>query len=58
MFIIAPIIRMIRRGGYSGISMLIVISFGKNPVRGGMPLIDIINRGIIRDIFLCELQDV
>lgn len=42
----APVIRIIRSIGYCGISILIVINFGKNPVNGGIPLMDIIIRGM------------
>jgi hypothetical protein len=38
--------------GYRGRSRLIVMSFGKNPVSGGIPLIDRIIRGAIVDIML------
>lgn len=52
----APTIRMSRSIGYSGINILIVRSLGKNPVSGGMPLIDRIIIGIYRNKFLCDEQ--
>jgi len=52
----APMINNKIRVGYNGINRSIVISFGKKPLRGGIPLIDIIIIGIINDIWLYELQ--
>jgi len=50
MFIIAPMTRIIKVMGYGGRRYIITISFGKNPVRGGSPLIErIINGMMIRD---------
>jgi len=50
MFIIAPMINMIIKVGCIGIRRSMVISFGKNPLRGGIPLIDIIIIGIMIDM--------
>lgn len=51
----APIIRIIVRVGYRGSRRLIVINLGKNPVSGGIPLIDIIMRGMMMyNIFILE----
>lgn len=38
--------------------MFIVINFGKKPVRGGIPLIDMIIKGVIMANALWELQAV
>lgn len=48
----APIIKIINSIGCSADIILMVISLGKNPDSGGIPLIDKINKGIIRDKFL------
>lgn len=58
MFIIAPIIKIVNRAGYSGISINMVINLGKNPVNGGMPLIDRISKGADKRMCLCVLQAV
>jgi hypothetical protein len=52
MFIMAPMINRSKRAGYMGIRRSTVISFGKNPLRGGIPLIDIIIMGIMNGMKL------
>lgn len=56
----APMIKIIKVIGYGGRRYIITISFGKNPVSGGSPLIDKIIKGIIirdrlyEDIAFCS----
>lgn len=51
-------IRIIKSRGYSGIRIFMVISLGKNPIRGGIPLIDMIIKGVVINISLWELHEI